>query len=930
MNTEDAVTDSNVPHIEKAIQLVTCAKCDQEISKKQWSSHNLYHHNNMAWRKDDEPLDFENDVKLLKRVLTAALKQKKKFLTCEKCEATKRSVNGFISHMQFCGKSEEERQALMVTCPICHASMMPSSMEVHERYHRQLEQSKIKETELRIEKTKRKAAEKAVPRILELTKSLKEQNLSTNDVVQMTNKKKIPSAWKVMWKKELESGITSCKHIGCTFTSSSYETICEHYYQCDFIPQENFMCKICKFSADSRDKITDHITETHSGNSDLEKYSDYETEEDEYLSDESILECVKRKLSNRRLSKTKSDSTRIYRKMAFLDKETTQSPHSTETYKPALRWTLDFELKNYELALFKDDVPNCFTLLENDDATMYLPELTISMAFKHENVNLSKTSSDKNNWKRIKRFESDTYEAVPTFFVGGPIWALAWLPIPSSIWSKNPTQYVAISTHPTMESKYTVRNKYLGPNIIQIWDVGPLNHQVNSKNRSPVLAYAIAHNSGTIWCLEWCPSGCYQDVDLDNYKADESKIRRMGLLAAACSDGCINIYSLPFADELKFEKTENNSLPIYKTDPVMTLVVNTLIYDNNEQDWQCTKLSWTKEHGHSIIAAGFSNGYIGLWHLTTTSPLLLNVRMNTKFINTHQHFFAHYNAITMLALVPYGKSRFLASASVDKSYKFWDLEETSGPQSYIKKGIVSNGAWMMNWPCAILSFDDALGYHYTHSMIVPLREYGYKYCPILATNSPTYGLAVSDHANSIAHGTLAGEVMTIFPHQLLYTEKILPKKRQLNSFIETVDFLREQQHKDNENDKNKDKKSSKEYHYMPETYNECKDRFGIVFHDNLMDLEKYIARNKPNKENTLNNDKLMSIPIEQYPFTSANRMAWNPNTWNYLWLATGYQNGLVRLFNLNFMSNSRDLNALLLAHEKSMLDKKEQINIVDM
>lgn len=74
-----------------------------------------------------------------------------------------------------------------------------------------------------------------------------------------------------------------------------------------------------------------------------------------------------------------------------------------------------------------------------------------------------------------------------------------------------------------------------------------------------MLAYAIAHNSGTIWCLEWCPSGCYQDVDLDNYKADESKIRRMGLLAAACSDGCINIYSLPFADELKFEKTENNS-----------------------------------------------------------------------------------------------------------------------------------------------------------------------------------------------------------------------------------------------------------------------------------------------------------------------------------------------------------------------------------
>jgi len=57
-------------------------------------------------------------------------------------------------------------------------------------------------------------------------------------------------------------------------------------------------------------------------------------------------------------------------------------------------------------------------------------------------------------------------------------------------------------------------------------------------------------------------------------------------------------------------------------------------------------------------------------------------------------------------------------------------------------------------------------------------------------------------------------------------------------------------------------------------------------------------------------------------------MAWNPNAWSYLWLATGYQNGLVRLFNLNFMSKSRDLNTLLLAHEKSTLDKKAQVSIV--
>jgi len=66
-------------------------------------------------------------------------------------------------------------------------------------------------------------------------------------------------------------------------------------------------------------------------------------------------------------------------------------------------------LKNYELALFKDATPNCFTLLGNNDAAAYFPELTISMAIKHVNVNSSENIDD--NWKRMNRFESDIYES---------------------------------------------------------------------------------------------------------------------------------------------------------------------------------------------------------------------------------------------------------------------------------------------------------------------------------------------------------------------------------------------------------------------------------------------------------------------------------------------------------------------------------------
>lgn len=73
----------------------------------------------------------------------------------------------------------------------------------------------------------------------------------------------------------------------------------------------------------------------------------------------------------------------------------------------------------------------------------------------------------------------------------------------------------------------------------------------------PALAYGIAHSFGTIWCLEWCPSGCFDSEVIDDGEKEANKFKRMGLLAAACSDGCVHIYSLPFPTELDFVETES-------------------------------------------------------------------------------------------------------------------------------------------------------------------------------------------------------------------------------------------------------------------------------------------------------------------------------------------------------------------------------------
>ncbi|XP_047356622.1 general transcription factor 3C polypeptide 2-like isoform X1 [Vespa velutina] len=920
---------------EEEIQLIKCMRCEKKIAKGQQEVHNLMKHNNMGWYEGEESMDFQNDIKLLKRVLANAIKKKKGQLGCEQCGAIKRSVNGFISHIQFCGKSDDEKRALMVTCSVCNAVMMPSSMEIHERHHRDLKYNKRKSLLMEFpenEKVRRKAAEKAVSKILQFTELVKDECLGQSKKVDLNSsvlknvkmpelRKKVPSVWKAIWKKELElEGVSKCRQIGCNFSCSSYEDMCKHCSECNFTPQENFACKICKFFAESKEKIIEHIKAKHETDDNADNSPDFKKEDNtsDESEDEPLAERFKQQSHAINTEKEKSCSI-----MMFLDDSYSLKAPWSKFYLPTLNWTMEYEMENYEFQLFHDYLPNPFVLLNNEDAMRYLPPLKASMPTKTVNLNSSgNVENEESEWKYWKTFEGGISQDLPTFFTGGPVWALAWLSIPAYAYLKTPDQYIALSTHPDMESEYAIGKAYSGHNMIQIWNMGKLNNESKSIISAPILSYAIVHNSSTIWSLEWCPSGCYQDDTLNNFEKGTVSFRRMGLLAAAGSDGSVYVYSLPFPEELKFNKSETNNLPIYKTDPVLILVVNSIIYNNDKQHWQCTKISWTKERGHNTIAAGFSNGYIALWDLTEESPLLKQKQNDSLIINAFSHFFAHDSAVSMLALIPYNNQRFLASASVDRFYKIWDLENTNSPQESVKKGMITDGVWMLHWPSAVIGFDDALGFRHTNSYLVPLREHGFKLCPLLATNSPTYTVAVSDHANGIAHGSLAGDIISIFPHQLLYAkdvDKILPRKRQLNSFIKVVDLKELPKDSLKKQKGNGKEKKSKDYNYMPETYNECKERFGIIFHNNFVSVKDSLSKDIHQK--VLYSEKLTYVPIEQYPFTSVNKIAWNPNMWSHLWLAAGYQNGLVRLLNFTFMSPKCDMNKLIKEHAEAFLKR---------
>lgn len=65
----------------------------------------------------------------------------------------------------------------------------------------------------------------------------------------------------------------------------------------------------------------------------------------------------------------------------------------------------------------------------------------------------------------------------------------------------------------------------------------------------PKLAFGLVHEHGNVWAMDWCPSGCF------NEDSSEDKLGRIGMVALACSDGIIPVYTISIVEQLK--ETEN-------------------------------------------------------------------------------------------------------------------------------------------------------------------------------------------------------------------------------------------------------------------------------------------------------------------------------------------------------------------------------------
>lgn len=127
-----------------------------------------------------------------------------------------------------------------------------------------------------------------------------------------------------------------------------------------------------------------------------------------------------------------------------------------------------------------------------------------------------------------------------TLFCGGPINSLAWMPTPQM---GNHDQILAVSAALDPDKMPMLGQVHSEPGLIQFWNCGSLR-LVGKSESAPKLEFCLLHDYGTIWHMEWCPSGCYTKSDVD-------KPRRYGVLAVGCSDSFIYIYSVCNPDKLR-------------------------------------------------------------------------------------------------------------------------------------------------------------------------------------------------------------------------------------------------------------------------------------------------------------------------------------------------------------------------------------------
>ncbi|XP_031959964.1 general transcription factor 3C polypeptide 2 isoform X3 [Corvus kubaryi] len=409
---------------------------------------------------------------------------------------------------------------------------------------------------------------------------------------------------------------------------------------------------------------------------------------------------------------------------------------------------------------FPDWIPvaHRWMCLSDSEAAPYLPAEEKSPLFSIQREGIK----DDGALYRLNRFSSlqpHPERLDVSFFVGGPVWAMEWCPTPEG--SAAP-QYVAVSCHRSMEETHSVSGLHSGPALLQLWGLGVLQTEPGSPNKAR-LAYAIAADYGCVWDMKFCPSGAWEPPTTAR---THPQMSRLGLLAAAFSDGRVVVYALPHPGALHHAKTtqvKDGSLHkhlICKVQCIATLQVGSIQAGNASECGQCFSLSWMPSKPHHHLAAGFYDGTVAVWNLLTKS-LLQCVQQPDASLKLYPFrcFLAHDHAVRSIEWCK-ADSNFLVTVGSDRKIKFWDLRRLYEPINSIKRFLSTEVAWLLPYNGITVAQDNCYasyglcGIHY-----IDAGYLGFKAYFVAPRKGTVWSISGSDWLNTVAAGDITGELV---------------------------------------------------------------------------------------------------------------------------------------------------------------------------
>ncbi|XP_078383738.1 uncharacterized protein LOC144666216 isoform X2 [Oculina patagonica] len=765
----------------------------------------------------------------------------------EGCRAKFSTAPGYIAHQKICGVKEEEREKF--PCEICHKVYMSFPglqyhMKVNHTETEPVESSDHPEDNneednepeiLPSGRARRKAASRAISKVQQLAtdQDLEEVGQAKKNVVkkevleQLILKIKgriISKEQEDHWTEALKTGskiVCPCK--GCSETFQSVASIKTHLESCE--KAFSYKCLACDKVYQSIMVIHNHVNFRHvaykpkgkdksdSSDADYKVVSSGESEED---NDDVEIEEIEESGSD--LNEELQDCTeeicvwdnkrKRYKKpggggSASSTVPVTFGPIGTKESE-AYRKTEDWRKKEHKHSdLFPNLRPSAsyWSRIDPSEIDQYLPEGTTSPQFV---IRRKGDNQDSEHDIQLPLFgstakdDSSVYGDV-TFNVGGPVWAMDWCPVPDS--NNKEEQFLAISTNRSWDEVTKVHKCASGKGLIQIWSVGQLKADSASSGSTPTLSLGIAHNYGAIWDISWCPSGTWEPASSKANKEDG--LPRLGVMAIACSDGCVRILSIPWpsallsALDMADSDSHSSSYPpvIVSPTPHAVLMPCALGVPYNGESGQAWRAKWFPCSVHEKIATGFSDGTVAIWNLLTESPLLkekMGDGTQTFRLAPFLHIATNSSVVKDLAWCPQYPDH-LVTGSYDRLYKIWNLKSPFVPVTVVKRGVPHEIHWPVGFGTIVSCEDDAFQ-NLTHPSVsryftfVSSKE---ERLTSLATthNSTIWTLCVSDWTSLLVSADASGEVMGVQVQLRPKKKKALPKFGVYRVYLEDLDKL---------------------------------------------------------------------------------------------------------------------------------------------